>query len=243
MANQAACDIIDNLLKTETPQTVIEFVQTNHYTSVLSQTILGKLLVAYINVVGWEDEENKISPTIQLEDLYAINESFRTKNGCTWVRDRTWLHNTYAIEKTRTTIKLVGESTSLKNGRDIRSDIDKQIKKQRCVVLDVHNQIETDHKNGRYDDPRVMNKETQVLDDFQPMHKNVNDAKRHHCDRCVKEKKRYDATRLGYKEGWTEGDENDTICEGCYWYDPKQFNQTISKDFVKEDKKDKDDIV
>lgn len=237
-ANKAVCDIIDNLLKTETPQTVIEFVKTNHKTDVLNPEIHGRLLVAYINVIGWEDEDAKISPTIQLEDLYAINSSFKTPNGCTWSRDGTWLHNTYAFEKTRTTIKLIGESTSLKNSRGIRPDIDKQIKSQRCVVLDVHSQIETDHKNGRYDDPRVMNKETQQLDDFQPLHKNVNDAKRRHCNRCIQDKKRYDATRLGYKEGWVEGDADDTVCKGCYWYDPREFNQTISKDFVKEPPKE-----
>lgn len=55
-----------------------------------------------------------------------------------------------------------------------------------------------------------------------------------HSKDCIKTGKRYDARRLGYKEGWVVGDENTSPCIGCYWYDPKRFNQLISKDYKKE---------
>lgn len=108
------------------------------------------------------------------------------------------------------------------------------ISKQRCVVLDVGSSIEVDHKNGKYDELSNIELENQKIDDFQPLSKAANDAKRQHCKDCIKTGKRYDARRLGYKEGWVVGDENTSPCIGCYWYDPKRFNQLISKDYKKE---------
>lgn len=94
--------------------------------------------------------------------------------------------------------------------------------------------IEVDHKNGKYDELSNIELENQKIDDFQPLSKAANDAKRQHCKDCIKTGKRYDARRLGYKEGWVVGDENTSPCIGCYWYDPKRFNQLISKDYKKE---------
>ena len=42
----------------------------------------------------------------------------------------------------------------------------------------------------------------------------------------------YDAKRLGYSVGWITGGSNYAgTCVGCYWYDPRKFNQVVSKDF------------
>ena len=178
---------------------------------------------------------------ILLEDLCAINTYFRPTNGNQWARSHEGvIGSKYIIErKTKNgqaySIQLVGFNDSLKGQRTVRKDIYDEIRKQRCVVLDTSTQIEVDHKNGRYDSEKVSNPETQSLDDFQPLHKSVNDAKRQHCKRCIENHKRYDAKRLGYKEGWIFGAETDLICKGCYWYDPKEFNKTISKDFIKDD--------
>lgn len=35
------------------------------------------------------------------------------------------------------------------------------------------------------------------------------------------------------KEGFIVGDEDTKVCAGCYWYDPKRFNEVISKDYQK----------
>lgn len=230
---------IKELLQTEKPDVVIEFVKTNHKEDKLKPSTLADLFLAYVSVVGWEDEEKGISPLIEMTDLCQINSWFKSTNGCQWARsDNSQLGKVYTIERqlkggSVSAIKLTGFNDSDKRNRSIRKDIVDAISKQRCVVLDVGVQIEVDHKNGRYDEERVANKETQQLDDFQPLHKSVNDAKRHHCKECIENHKRYNAQRLGYKEGWISGDETDTICKGCYWYDPKIFNQTISKDFKK----------
>lgn len=125
-------------------------------------------------------------------------------------------------------------ANSVKKHRGIRQDIRAEISKQRCVVLDVGSSIEVDHKNGKYDELSNIELENQKIDDFQPLSKAANDAKRQHCKDCIKTGKRYDARRLGYKEGWVVGDENASPCIGCYWYDPKRFNQLISKDYKKE---------
>ena len=120
-------------------------------------------------------------------------------------------------------------ANSVKKHRGIRQDIRAEISKQRCVVLDIGSSIEVDHKNGKYDELSNIELENQKIDDFQPLSKAANDAKRQHCKDCIKT-----ARRLGYKEGWVVGDENTSPCIGCYWYDPKRFNQLISKDYKKE---------
>ncbi len=52
----------------------------------------------------------------------------------------------------------------------IRSDIKREIAKKRCVVLGTtrscDHKTERDHKDGRKNDPRVMNTTTQIIDDF-----------------------------------------------------------------------------
>ena len=58
--------------------------------------------------------------------------------------------------------------------------------------------------------------------------------KRGHCGKCINCGKRYDATALGYSQGFILGDENTKTCQGCYWYDPQYFNKIISKDYKKD---------
>ena len=98
------------------------------------------------------------------------------------------------------------------------------LKGKPCVVLGVvASEMEIDHKNGRYD------AESYTLDDFQPMSKAVNDAKRQHCQRCINNKCRFDAKTLGYTVSFIEGDFDTPSCPGCYWYDPIAFRQALMK--------------
>lgn len=232
---------IENMLKKEKASDVFEFIKTSHQTDKIENSTLALLFLAYVDIIGWENEAEGISQIILLEDLCQINTYFRPTNGNQWARSDSGAIGSKYIIKRKTkngqaySIQLVGFNNSLKIQRRIRKDIHDTIKNQRCVVLDTSTQIEVDHKNGRYNEETVANIETQKLEDFQPLHKTVNDAKRQHCKRCIENHKRYDAKRLGYKEGWIYGNENDLICTGCYWYDPKEFNKTISKDFIKED--------
>ena len=91
-------------------------------------------------------------------------------------------------------------------------------------------------KDGMKDDWRLNDKEMQKIEDFQPLSKTANDAKRQHCKKCLETGKRYNAKKLGYSESYTFGNEKSKTCVGCYWYDPIAFNKEISKNFEKFDK-------
>mgnify|MGYP001221617616 FL=1 len=90
--------------------------------------------------------------------------------------------------------------------------------------------IEIDHKDGRKDDHRISDTKTQKLEDFQPLTKAANDAKRQICKRCKKTAKRWNAKNLkGNPYPFYEGDENYTKelgCVGCYQYDPVAYRKT-----------------
>jgi len=57
---------------------------------------------------------------------------------------------------------------------------------------------ECDHKDGRRDDPRLNDPKLVTIDDFQPLSKAANNAKKQHCKECRSTNKRFDAKRLGY---------------------------------------------
>ena len=90
---------------------------------------------------------------------------------------------------------------------------------------------EADHKNGRYNNPRVNNKKTQKLTDFQPLGQAANKTKRQFCKDCKKTNKRFDAKILGFKQSFSQGGEEylESVdgCVGCFWYDVKDFRTKI----------------
>ena len=171
----------------------------------------------------------------ELEALYPGVE-FQTKNGGDWNRSDGQLKEFIVIrekDKGRSIgIRLDGYRDSSIERR-VRSDIYKAIRKQRCRVVDVSGEnIECDHKDGRYNSETYGDVNNQQEDDFQPLLRNVNLSKRTHCKICEETNERYDAKRLGYSVGWITGGSNYSgTCVGCYWYDPRKFNQVVSKDF------------
>ena len=74
-------------------------------------------------------------------------------------------------------IKIVGLIKRNTN-RPIREDIKKYYKKKPCVACGSTTNLECDHKNDLYNDPRVLNVNTQTFDDFQSLCKHCNDRKR-----------------------------------------------------------------
>lgn len=164
-------------------------------------------------------------------------------NGRDWARDDGKLWQKYIIEVDKTItswnrvdrIRLAWLNLESIGDNSIRADIKRAIKQQRCVVLGTawkqHKQIETDHKNGFKNDPRVMNIQTQRLDDFQPLSKAANDAKRQFCKECKRTGKRYDAKLLWYPVSFMHWDENHDLspngCVGCFWYDPIEFRKHL----------------
>lgn len=185
-------------------------------------------------------KEEGFSPSIPMEVLEKIHHSFHTTNGGDWCRsDQSYLGKKYNIVREKQkgriyAIKADGCNKNTKINQSIRSDILKEIQSQRCVILDVSTNIECDHKDGMKDDWRLNDKLNQKSSDFQPLSKAANDAKRGHCKRCVETGERYDAKQLGYKESYIFGTKSSKTCVGCYWYDPKKFNQKISENFEKE---------
>ena len=185
-------------------------------------------------------KEEGFSINITMEELEKYHHSFHTTNGGDWCRsDQSYLGKKYNIIREKNgskiySIKTDGYNKNKRINQNIRNDILKTIQSKRCVILDISTNIECDHKDGMKDDWRLNNKDAQKLEDFQPLSKAANDAKRQHCKKCIETGKRYDAKKLGYKESYLYGTENSKTCQGCYWYDPKKFNQKISENFNKQ---------
>ena len=220
---------------------VIRFVKGECQTFSLTPLTLGMLFEMYAEVNYDEDDPTTcFSKEILISELKNIHPGFESTNGCQWARsDNSYLGKKYKIKRPKKggkvyAVQLDGpNNNSVKTYRNIRKDIRDSILKKRCAVLDVSD-VEVDHKNGKYNELSNINIDNQKESDFQPLSKSANDAKRQHCKNCIKTGKRYDARRLGYKEGWVVGDENTAPCIGCYWYDPNSFNQLISKDCKKD---------
>lgn len=229
--------ILDNVASDE----IIRYVKGECQSVALTPMTLGMLFEMYAEVKYNEyDSTSCFSREVRISELKNIHPGFESTNGCQWARsDGSYLGKKYKIKRPKVNgkvfaIQLDGpNSNSIKNYRSIRPDIRDSIAKQRCVILDVGSNIEVDHKNGRYNELSNISLEKQKIEEFQPLSKAANNAKRQHCKDCIRTGKRYDARRLGYKEGWIVGDENTSHCSGCYWYDPKKFNKIISRDYKK----------
>ncbi len=118
--------------------------------------------------------------------------------------------------------------------KPIPENIRQSITARRCVVLDIGSP-QCDHKDGRLDDPRLSDANQVTLNDFQPLSRGANDAKRQHCQDCRNTGNRFDATKLGYSVSQVRGNgQYNGTCVGCYWHDPLFFNREVSKNYQKE---------
>lgn len=220
---------------------IIGYIKGECQTIQLTPMTLGMIFELYAGIEYNENDPTScFSKEILISELKNIHPGFESTNGCQWARsDGSYLGKKYKIKRPKKngkvySIQLDGPNeNSVKKFRMIRNDIRNKLLSNHCVILDVSTNIEIDHKDGRYNTLTNLNYTTQKETEFQPLSKAANDAKRQHCKECIKTGKRYNAKRLGYKESFIVGDENTTSCPGCYWYDPKKFNEYISKDFVK----------
>ncbi len=220
---------------------IIRFVKGECQTVNLTPTTLGMLFEVYAGIKYDENDPiSCFSREVPIDELKNIHPAFESTNGCQWARtDGSYLGKKYKIKRPKKGGKIIAvqldgsNRNSIKQYRNIRKDIRERLLADSCAILDVQSNTEIDHKNGRYDDLSNLNLSVQNPEDFQVLSKAANNAKRQHCKECIRTGKRYDAKRLGYKESFVVGDENTSVCIGCYWYDPKRFNQLISKDFIK----------
>jgi hypothetical protein len=121
--------------------------------------------------------------------------------------------------------------------RPIRDDIRKAICSKPCVVC-VTSKTVCDHKNDLYNDPRVLNTATQVLDDFQPLCNHCNLQKRQVVKETRATGKRYSAKNIpivalfdiDFISGTEEYDSDDpNAMVGTFWYDPVAFMSEIKR--------------
>jgi 5-methylcytosine-specific restriction endonuclease McrA len=126
--------------------------------------------------------------------------------------------------------------------RPIRADIDKYYKSQKCVHCGSTSDLVTDHKNDLYNDPRVLNIKTQILEDFQCLCNRCNLIKRQVSVKTRKTMKRIGATTIPilaqFRCDFIKGDENYDPLDinamvGTYWYDPIAFMKGINKKHFK----------
>lgn len=132
-------------------------------------------------------------------------------------------------------IQFFGKGNKIKD-EDVRSDIKKEIYKYPCVHCGTKENIQVDHKNDLKNNPRVLIKKTQKLEDFQPLCAKCNSLKRSAKQNMLKTNKRYGAKKLDldYPIDFIEGDEtlnkeDPNWYIGTYWGDCKAFRQSLFK--------------
>ena len=198
-----------------------------------------------------QPDDKGISRWVMSTEFVGEYEDLKLGNGGSWCRQSSSLAKKYIIEfdKTKTpgnsidAIRLNGFNLEKQFSQIIRSDIKDYYKEKNCVMLGIRGEsentkIEIDHKDGRKNDWRVSDIKTQRIEDFQPLCKAANDAKRQICKRCKETDKRWDAKNLlGNPYSFYEGDQNydDALgCVGCYQYDPVEYRLQVVKKITKE---------
>lgn len=186
-----------------------------------------------------QPNNNGVSRWVSVSEFTGKYACLTFGNGASWARKESTLAKKYIIEFDKSITPGNGIDRIRLNGfnngdysQHIRADIKRAIKARRCVVLGTSNP-EVDHKNGMKNEDRVMRNEDQRLEDFQPLSKAANDAKRQFCKECRKSGIRYDAKQLGYPMSYYQGGANhngeEDACIGCYWYDPIEFKKHLQE--------------
>ena len=128
------------------------------------------------------------------------------------------------------------EKSKASLSRPIRKDIDAFFKKQRCVICGCNSDLTTDHKNDLYNDWRVLDSKTQILDDFQCLCRHCNLQKRQINKEEKRNRKVFSAKSLSrfkfyeFEFPWEKKvfDECSVDCKlDTYWYDPVEFEYKI----------------
>ena len=137
-----------------------------------------------------------------------------------------------------TALRTVGFSEDELYGatRPIREDIKQFYKQQGCVVCGRHSDLVTDHKNDLYNDPRVLSRVTQTLDDFQCLCNHCNLQKRQVAKTTLETGVRFAATNIPslapHGIDFIQGDDtfdpaDPNAMVGTFWYDVVAFHQHL----------------
>jgi 5-methylcytosine-specific restriction endonuclease McrA len=197
-----------------------------HWTSGDSIFNSRGILCSYFKIQRYKKNFNKTDKSINWElseeeqkeienDVKQMPESKYSPTTVTYIKF-------FGILKIKTT-----------NNDEIREDIRGIINKQPCANCFIEENIQTDHKNSLKNDPRVTNKKTQKLDDFQPLCRSCNCKKREDEIKTKRNNKRFSGKELGYSVDFTEGDETLDINDpnwyiGTYWGDCLEFKKKLT---------------
>lgn len=181
-------------------------------------------------------DEEGFSREVSIDEFVKEYSGLTFGNGGDWCRSDGSLGKKFNVERIKdgksiVAVRLHGFNTKSQIQKQIKRTIVEEISKHRCAVLYI-GQVEVDHKDGHRDDFENLKPENQRLEDFQPLSKAANNAKKEHCKQCRNSKRRFDAKNLGYSVSVYSGtlDYRNT-CVGCYWNDPLKFNQKVSVGF------------
>lgn len=186
-----------------------------------------------------QPDEKGVSRWVSREEM--LKNGLKLGNGGGFCRASSPLAKSYKILKDTSLtpgnsidrLKLGGFNTEPTFNQYIRKDIKDFYKDKPCVMLGVvgtseNTKIEVDHKEGTKNSERISDSKLQTLDDFQPLSKAANDAKRQICKKCQETGERFDATViLGFTEPYYKGGKEleKYGCEGCYQYDPVAYRK------------------
>ncbi|TSA86902.1 restriction endonuclease [Helicobacter mehlei] len=183
---------------------------------------------------------------VSVSEFSGKYQELQLGNGGSWLRPSSSLAKKYKIEVDKSQssgnsidrIRLVGFNTKPQFNQAIRKDIVDALKNKPCVMCGIrgnseNTKIEIDHKDGRKNDLRVADIKSQRLEDFQPLCKADNDAKRQICKKCKETGQRWNAEQIsGHLYSFYKGDAHYTEklgCVGCYQYDPVAYRQECAK--------------
>ena len=191
--------------------------------------------------------KNGESRWVSILEFIGEYKELQLGNGGSWCRGSSSLVKEYKIELDKEItsgnsidkIRLIGFNTNKNFNQNIRKDIKDFYKIQKCVMLGINGssentKVEIDHKDGRKNDHRISNSQSQKLTDFQPLSKAANDIKRQICKKCKETNKRWSAKNIkGNPYDFYVGNENyseELGCKGCYQYDPVEYRKvTVRK--------------
>ncbi|MGZ9734629.1 hypothetical protein [Flavobacterium sp. GNP002] len=125
---------------------------------------------------------NGQSRIVSVEEFKGEFEKLKMGNGGDWCRSDSSLAQKFIVVRNKNknsicSVQLFGLNTKNQIKKNIRADIKVQITKMRCAILDISS-VEVDHKDGHRDDFNNFQIENQKIDQFQPLSKAANNAKK-----------------------------------------------------------------
>jgi hypothetical protein len=227
---------IPTTIVADTPSTIVTNIETQTQTS---SRKISKKHQAVIDL--FQPDTSGCSQWISRETIDNDKELHLSNNGA--ARHGVFFGVNYYLWEKQGKSKIealrtigINQNVLFGHARPIRGDIDKHHKAIGCVVCGSHSDLVTDHKNDLYNDLRVLDSNTQTVDDFQCLCNHCNLQKRQISKKTKELGKRVGATTIPslaiFGIDFTQGDElfvetDINAMVGTYWYDPVEFMRHI----------------